>query len=139
MTGRSWHGFALLKDACRAALANGFVKFVEDGGNSHAFVRELMFWTEYAGEAGCAPQGNHFGPRTVKVQVTTHGTASAELGFPQLRPGQVDEVHAFAHDEQVLLRAGLVTQGVQDVGDVLGRAKVHLALHAQQFELRTFG
>ena len=75
----------------------------------------------------------------MKVQVAAHGAARRQLGGPQLGTGQVDEVHALGHHQQMLLRIGLAAQRVQDVGDMLRRAKVDLAFHAQQFELRALG
>ena len=101
-----------------------------------------MLGAQHAGKTGFSPQRDDLGPGAVKVQVAAHGPAGVELSLPQLGPGQVNEVHAFAHHQQVLLhtkrRRGRVPQRVQAVGNMLGGAKIHLAFHAQQLELRAF-
>jgi hypothetical protein len=50
--------------------------------------------------------------------------------------GQVDEVHALRHHQQVLGRGQRRAQVVQLLLDVGDRAEVDLALHPHQLELR---
>ena len=97
-----------------------------------------MRGSQQAGKTGGLPHRDHLGPRSVKIQVTTDRATGIEFLFPQLGACQVNKVHAFAHHQQVLLRVGFAAQRMQLVGNVLGGAKINLAFHSQQFELRAF-
>ncbi|MNT64467.1 hypothetical protein D3C72_2023710 [compost metagenome] len=75
----------------------------------------------------------------MEIQVASHRAARGKFVFPDLCPGQVNEVHALGHDQQVARRIGHGAQLVQALCHVGRRAEVDRPFHAQELQLRAFG